>query len=51
MRLGPLGKDGLLGDEAVAAIRGALVKQVLSALVPAPHLIVVVWHLPVPFRP
>lgn len=42
---GPLGKHGLLGDEAVPAIGGALMEHVFRTLVPAADFIVVVGNL------
>lgn len=49
--LGPFGEHGLLGDEAVAAVGGALVEHVLGALVAAADLVVVVGNLPDALRP
>lgn len=48
---GPLGEHGLLGDEAVPTIGGALMKQILCTLVPAARLVVVVGNLSVTLRP
>lgn len=44
---GPLGENGLLGDEAVSAVGGALVKKVLGALVPTSCLVVMIRNLSV----
>lgn len=49
--LGPLGEHGLLCDEAMSAIGGALMEQVLRTLVPAAGLVVVVGDLSVALRP
>lgn len=48
--LGPLGENRLLRYEAVAAVRGALVQDVLGTLVPASGFVVVIRNLPVAFR-
>lgn len=48
--LGPLGKHCLLRYEAVGAIRGALVQDVLGTLVAASGFVVVIWYPPVAFR-
>ena len=49
--LGPLGEHGLLRDEAVPSVGGALMQEVLGALVPAARLVVMVGHLPVVLCP
>lgn len=49
--LGPLGEHRLLRDEAVSAVRGAFVEQILGTLVPAAGLVVMVRNLPVTLRP
>lgn len=48
--LGPLGENCLLCYEAVAAIRGILVQDILGTLVAASGFVVVIRHLPVAFR-
>ena len=51
MSLGPLGEYRLLSDEAVSAVGGALVKDVLRALVTAARLVVMVGNFFVTLRP
>lgn len=51
MRLGPLGEHRLLRDEAVPAVGGALVEQVLCTLVTTARLVVVVGNPSVTLRP
>ena len=47
----PLCKNRLLCDEAVSAVWGTLMKEVLRTLVPAAHLIVVIGNISVTLRP
>lgn len=51
MSFGPLGEHRLLRDEAVPAVGGALMEQILCTLVPAARLVVVVGDLSVTLRP
>lgn len=51
VRLGPLGENGLLRDETMSSVGGALVEEVLGALVPAARLVVVVGNSFVAFCP
>lgn len=51
MIFGPLGEHRFLRDEAVPAVGGALVEQILCTLVPAARLVVVVGNLSVTLCP
>ncbi len=51
MSFGPLSEHRLLRDEAVPAVGGALVEQILCTLVTAARLVIVVGDLSVTLRP